>query len=120
MAYNFEIVRGDTASFTLKIRRGRTVEDLTGADLFFTMKEEVSDVDASAVLVKDTDLEGGIVIGSPSTAGQAKLFFYPSDTSSLEPQEYVFDIQLKTTTGNIYTVATGTITIAADVTRRIT
>lgn len=120
MAYHFEILRGDTASFTLKIRRGRTVEDLTGADLFFTMKESISDSDNAAVVVKDTDLEGGIVIGSPATAGEAKLFFYPGDTSTLDPQDYVFDIQLKTSSGNVYTVATGTVTITADVTRRIT
>lgn len=111
--------RGDTQSFAFAVTRSGAVEDLAGSVLWFTVKTDQSVADDDALFQKSTT-NGGIVV-TDEPGGLATVTVDPEDTEDLaETATYQFDLQLKTSGGNIETVATGQITITADYTRSTT
>jgi len=107
-----EIKRGDSKDYTLifKDEDGNYI-DITGWTVFFTAKVGIDDTDNEAVIKKT------ITIHTNPTAGQTKIQLTSADTN-LNPISYVFDIQIKKSTGEIQTIIEGLITIKKDVTQR--
>ena len=106
-----DIYRGDTKAFELNFKDKSTgdVINTTGWELTFTMKlhTEMPDVDA-AIQIKKT-------VGSiEGAAGLCSMALLATNTSTLIPTKYVYDIQLKR--GEIVnTILAGKIRVLAEV-----
>ncbi len=108
--------RGDTKVFNLSFKDsvGAAI-DITGHELWFTMKRTVTDADGEAVLQKKTVFPAG----SESEDGTGTLTLDSTDTGDIDPGTYFFDIQ-KVIPENPPVVATlmsGKISVLPDITR---
>ncbi len=111
------ITRGDTKRFDLTVTDELTgaAIDLTGATMWFTVKRSRSEPDSVKQFQKTTS--DGITIASGSS-GTATLIIAPADSASMDPARlYVWDLQIKSSTGAIYTVDSGPLAVLGDVTR---
>jgi len=97
--------------------------DLTGAKLWMTAKKKLTDTDLKAVF--QITSPGDITIDAIPTSGRAKVtvpasattaVVFPADTAQLD---LYYDIQVKTSTGIVQTVASGKLTLTEDVTDAI-
>lgn len=117
MSQNFEVYRGDTLRLEIAVLLNGAAFTLSAGDkLYFTAKTDLALPDAGATITKESGT-GISILSLPE--GKALLELLPSDTDGLEPGTALFyDIQLKTATGEIFTIQNGTITILPDATRR--
>ncbi len=108
-----EMVRGDdqTWSFTVKDSAG-VVVDITGTDLRFEAKADVSD---AAATIEATTGGGEITLTDP-TNGVCQVHLAPADTSGLTKTVRLrYDLQLRDTVNEVHTVARGRLDVIADV-----
>ncbi len=112
---NLAMYRGDTALFPFAVSDSAGAYNIAGASFWFTAKRTPCDIDASAVFQKT--LASGITITNPA-AGLGQVELAESDTSGLPCSRTVlfYDLQMKTTTSKVYTLASGTLTVNPDVT----
>jgi hypothetical protein len=109
---HLKIKRGDTKVYSLKFEDKCDIPiDITGWTVYFTVKSSVKDEDDDAIIKKD------VTIHTDPTAGRTAISLSPSDTS-VAPGNYIYDIQVKTASGDIHTILENGITISQDVTRR--
>jgi len=103
------IKRGDSWSKTMYFNDadGNNI-DITGWEIRFTVKAKIDDPDSAAVISKI------ITTFSNPTAGIAEISLTPTDTNQVIAS-YVYDVQCKTSTGEVYTIIEGIITITKDV-----
>ncbi|MEO5378322.1 MAG: phage baseplate upper protein [Magnetococcus sp. DMHC-6] len=82
--------RGDTKTFTLNFNdaNGKPI-DITGHELWFTMKQRATDLDSQAALQKKVLFPSG----SDSEQGIGSLTLSSDDTGSLTPGIYHYDLQ---------------------------
>jgi len=112
-----DFYRGDTKAFnvTFKDKDGLPI-DITGHELWFTMKRKVSDADAEAVRQKR------VVFPSDVDSEQGKgAILLSSEETNVPPGTYLFDFQ-KVIPGNppeVKTVLAGRIRVASDITRSV-
>lgn len=111
------IYRGDSKTWNLTFTDAAgTAIDITGYTIFFTVKKKNSytndTVDTDAIVQKN------ITVHTNPTGGISQLTLQPSDTNTIVPAIYVYDMQLKDSGGTILTFIKGLFTITADVTRR--
>ena len=108
--------RGDTKVFNLSFKDGKGQPiDITGHEMWFTMKRYVTDLDEDAVLQKRIVFPEG----SDSQVGLGLLTMESDETKTLEPGTYFYDMQ-KVIPGNPPVVATfmsGRIGVISDITR---
>ena len=113
MANLSSLYRGDSREYSLSFTDSQGVKiDITGWKVYFTLKKNAADGDSDASVKKD------ITEHEAPTEGRTKIVLLPKDTDNLEPGEYHYDIQVKTSNGGIITVAKGRMTIKTDITRR--
>lgn len=98
-----KITRGDDKSIAITFPTGT---DLTGCTVFFTVKPETEvnatdPSDANAVIKAQTSSH------TNPTAGQTVITLTHTDTGAAAPGDYVYDIQLKDSGGNITTYGNG-------------
>lgn len=107
-----EIIRGDDVKleFTFADSDGVAI-DLTGAEIFFTVKEHSSDLDADAVLIKDFSFVGD------GSSGILEVELEPTDTN-LDAKAYSYDVQVKNGEGYIISSAVGKLYVKRDITIR--
>lgn len=107
------LFRGDSREYSLVFTDSAgTAIDISGWKVYFTLKKNALKNDDNAPLKKDvTDHEA-------PTEGKTKIVLAPSDTNTLQPGDYVFDIQVKKPNGDVITVVKGELKLEADVTRR--
>lgn len=105
--------RGDSREYTLTFTNstGGAI-DITGWKVYFTMKLRFGHSDDDCAVKKN------IVLHDDLINGKTKIVLLPSDTETLKPNTYLYDIQIKRDSENILTVLTGKIEIKPDVTRR--
>lgn len=106
------VTRGESRTFLLTITNQSTKLsiDVTGAKVWFTIKNRVEDV--NAIVAKKNSIAGGvdgqILITVPQTGitiGQVQVFLDPADTAGLDPEEtYWCDAWVQLTTGKRYQV----------------
>jgi len=94
--------------------------DLTGAKMWFTVKEKASDPDVDALIEKKSSLAGGsdseIKFTNP-TGGAAEIYIVPDDTENVNPGIYSYDVQVTLANGKTYTIVRDRITFKEDVTK---
>jgi len=112
---NFSLPRGDDQVFALEFTENGAVKDITGWTIYFTLKKNIDDADASAVLKKD------ITTHTYPTQGKTEIPLLNTETDVLEGI-YYYDIQYKdvATPPVVKTVLIGKMTFIKDVTRRVT
>jgi hypothetical protein len=96
-----EIVRGTSKNFELLVcdEHGDPV-DLTGSRVIATVKCDIEDINPS--IMKDSNVgaaEVEILTQSGDDLGKALIKFVPSDTQTLDPGEYIFDVWVVLTSG---------------------
>jgi len=106
------IFRGDSREYLLTFTNGGgSAIPITGWKLYFTVKKNYRDDDASAVIKKD------ITEHYDPEKGKTKISLSPEDTEVV-PGSYYYDIQAKRAENDIITVLAGKVEIKSDVTRR--
>jgi len=108
---NLEIFRGDSKNYKLILtdNSGNPI-DLTGKTVIFTVKKSENDDDSNAKIQKV------ITTHTDPVNGKTEISLLPDDTE-LEPDTYIFDIQLSDNQF-VHTVVTGRFIVKADITRR--
>ena len=102
---NLEIVRRDTKNYTIRLTQNGVAVNISGWSIYFSVKSDFNDLDASAVLSKNVL----IPTNSESAAGIAYLPLTSSETA-LSVGEYFYDIKL-ISTGNRVTFMSGKLSI---------
>jgi len=120
--FTFQMYRGDTKSIEMAAVEadGTTPINLSGWSLWFTGKNNILDADGSAVFQKETG--SGIVV-TDAASGEATITLAPADTDSLmgtgsaTSVDLFCDLQGVDGSGNVATLATGKLTVLAEITR---
>jgi len=112
--HKFSMYRGDTKTINLTI----TDEDggavnLTGAEVWLTVKAAVADPDPGILQKK-------VTTHVLPLEGKTSVTIDPADTDSVAPADYLYDVQLKQSGGIISTLLEGSFKIRADITRSTT
>jgi len=114
---NYKIIRGDTFAIPQiqVVTDAGTAIDLTGSTFFFTAKLELDTNATDAVYGIKTSWTDHL---NP-TGGITSLTVSDTDTK-ITAGDYYYDIQMKSSTGEITTLAYGVLTILGEVTVRTT
>lgn len=106
------ITQGDNKDYSLTITSGGAPQDLTGSTLFFTVKRNLSDTDAKAVIHK--------VITTFDDAPNGKATISLSNTDTDIPlARYFYDIQLTLPGNFVRTVVKGSFDVSYQVTETV-
>ncbi len=110
-----DFYRGDTLRYKLTFKNADTKEpiDLTGASVWFTLKENVNDPDSEAAIQVHTENH------LDPTNGKTEIVVPASETNNLEIKTYFYDFQLVDAQGNVSTVMSGKVKVLPDITRSI-
>jgi hypothetical protein len=103
--------RGDTFVRNLTIKEDGTPIDITGYTVVMTIKTgyEVDDDDAT--------LQKEVTSHTDPTNGITDIVITPDEWEDIVAGEYVYDIQITTTTGAVYTPMSGVFLLTDDVTK---
>lgn len=118
--FTIQMYRGDDEELSGVIfdTDGLTPLDITGWSLWFTAKNAIADLDASAVFQLETG--SGITLTTPA-AGEYTIAIAAADTDGLSGDKTLFcDLQGKDGAGKVRTFLTGKIAIVAEITRTTT
>lgn len=115
-----EMTQGDNATLKQTIlydNNTLTPVNLTGCKIWFSVKKNYTDT--SYEFQRRNTLAGGgdteIKITN-ATAGECEIYIIPSNTSSVRPSNYVYDVQISHPTHGIKTVTKNRIFIKEQVT----
>jgi len=109
------LTRGDSQTYTLLFKQSDgTPYCLKNWNVFFTLKTNPSLPDSQASLQKIVTTFSDTTSG---TSGIATISLLPTDTVNLDPAEYDFDISVRTSANETYTVMKGKFNLEYDVTR---
>lgn len=107
--------RGDNQTYTLTFKQADgTLYCLKNWVVFFTIKTNYSLPDSQASLQKIVTTFADTTSG---TSGVATISLEPTDTVDLDPGEYDFDISVRTSENETFTVMKGKLDLEYDVTR---
>ena len=118
MSTSLSMTRGDTKLVQVTLSN-LTASGLAGYSFWFTVKNDVSDLDAAAVIQKSGAEFAVVANGDATTPGVVTCKLDPADTAGL-PDYLVslpYDVQVKDSLGNITTVASGHLKVSPDTTR---
>ena len=109
------LVRGDDWSIKLTLTSGGSALDITGYTFWFTLKDNIDEVDPGDLQVSITP----DITGSPSLASQGIVFITATSTqtNSITPKTYNYDVQQVDGSGNVQTLLIGKVKVVKDVTR---
>ena len=110
--------RGDTKAFDLSFTDSSGLPiDVTGHELWFTLKTSIADSDADAAFQKRIVFPGS----AESQQGVATLVLTSEETGTIEPGTYFFDIQkvIPDTPPVVATLLSGKVSILPDITRSV-
>lgn len=113
-----QIHAGDDYAHSFTIRRAGTALKLTGAKLWFTIKEDENDLDSEALLQYTTDSLAEIEI-TDAESGQFVVRLRHADTHLMVGTHH-YDIQVLLNTGEVVTLARGIIEFLPNLTRTYT
>lgn len=124
---NIDLRIGDTAVLEASIKKNDTAMDVSNFLILFTVKAPFEGAaavssydDTSAIITKNSDLDGGIEKVS-GTIGKVRISISSYDSKNILDGEYLYDIQVSKagTVDTVITVDTGTITFNKEITTRI-
>lgn len=102
------IIRGASKTFQLIVRNENSEPvDLTGAEVYFTVKKMVSDQNPLIFKKSDDPLEAEVldqVANNAADKGKANIYLVPDDTANVAVGKYVYDCWVKLASGKQYPV----------------
>lgn len=108
--------RGDNIRFDVNITQGGAALDVSAYDIWCTGKRDIDDADVDAVF--QVTKAGGQITVTGAGNNIARVNIPGASTSALtEDVNLFYDVQIKSGTGEITTVADGRMQIRKDVTR---
>lgn len=103
--------RGDSGRLDVTVTQADgTAYDITGATLFLTVKNALTDADSAAVIRKE------VTAHDDATEGESHFDLLTTDNATAATRYY--DVQLKTSDSKVYTLFGGLWKVLADVTTR--
>jgi len=121
---NITMYRGDNRTERVTVKDGDGVAlPITGAKVWFTVKEDLDDADSAAVFQRKNTAAGGSdteILITDGVNGVVEIYIVPANTSSLENGKFEFDVQVQLATGKTHTVTRGDFILLADVTKSTT
>jgi hypothetical protein len=103
--------RGDSGRLDVSVKQSDgTAYNLTGATLFLTVKNALTDADSAAVIRKE------VTAHDDATGGESHFDLLTTDNATAGTRYY--DVQLKDSTNKIFTLFGGLWKVLADVTVR--
>lgn len=100
---NIYLTRGDTAFLLVtlsyygsKCNKKNKFEFIDGDEVYLTVKDSVD--------VEDFLFQKKLTFKEISDSGEVLFKIIPSDTDNLEFKKYVYDVEIKTFDGDIYTI----------------
>lgn len=108
---NISCDRGDTAGWTLTVKRDDDVFDLTGCRLVMAVRLSYT---SGVLFERSSDAGGGIVLDDQTTAtGQAEIKLQEADTLQLpnSTQTLVYSIHVHTGAGDQWCAVRGALTV---------
>lgn len=107
---NIAIKRGTDKSFKITVKKNGVATDITGWTIYFSVKKQVNDTDANAIIRK--------VISSHQDAanGITNITIDAEDTREKEVGYFSFDIRVVDDTGRKQSSDTGTFEIIQEIT----
>ena len=123
--FEFEMMRGDTLSLQI-VLAGEAPDGtispyvITGARIRMTVRKTHDD---SIIFAKDSNISGDVTVldatGLVLRLGGSvfELNIFPSNTNSVVPARYVWDVEITDASGSIHTPIKGFMNLLADVTR---
>jgi len=118
---DIQMTKGDTETFDVFVTRKDEVTGveeivpLDGAMAWFTAKEESTDLDASAVIAKDSVADPSEVVIT-GVEGKVRITITPADTVSYDGKYLEYDVQVKEVDGTVTTVQKGRVEFGKDIT----
>lgn len=115
-----EMFRGDSFVFEVNVLQADCApQNITGWSMWFTAKYFVADYDTQAPIKLGTISPLSGITFTNALAGQAEVTIPSVATAGFPdtPTKLVYDVQVKDTTGRVFTIETGTLTVNPDVTR---
>lgn len=112
---NLKVNRGTTFTIGFQYQKNSENHTLVGATVRFTVKTDEYDAsvnDASALVIKN--------VTTGDSSGYADIILEPTDTATIEPDKYYYDIKVEEAGGAIYKVDEGRFTIDGSPTNRMT
>lgn len=113
---NFTVDRGTTFTIDIIYKKNGVAATLVGATIRFTVKTVEYDTnvtDSTAVITKN------ITSHTNAAAGLSLITIDPTDTSTLTPGKYNYDIKVAEAGGAIYKIDEGTIKLDGSPTNRL-
>ena len=109
-----KINRGTTFTIGVNYQRNGEAETLVGATVRFTMKSSEYDTDSadsSALVSKD--------VTDGNSSGEATITIDPSDTATITPGKYFYDVKVEEAGGSIYKIDEGIVKLDGSPTNRL-
>lgn len=115
MTTNFSMIRGDTKRIDVSASIDGQPIDMTGTGKAWMSARRFPN--SPQYVFQKSSPSSGISITN-GVGGLFTVTISPGDTEALpaEPVTLYYDIQVRSTTGEIYTVTTGTISVSPDIT----
>lgn len=115
MAQIRNYIRGDSRVLAINVvdATGNPV-DITGGTVFFTLNASNAPTDDTSAVLQKTQTSH-----TAPTLGQTTITLTNTDTQSIAPGNYYYDLQYKDASGNITSTKPDVFQIIGDVTRRI-
>ena len=110
-----KINRGTTYSINVAYSRNGVPATLVGATVRFTMKSTEFDEDTT-----DSTAEVLKNITNGTSGGLATITLDPTDTATLIPNKYYYDVKVENADGTIYKLDEGTVALDGSPTNRYT
>jgi len=111
------IFKGDNVTLFVQITESDASADISGFSFIFTVKDNISEPQLNAEIIKSSDIASEITLINPSI-GEIEIYILPNDTKNLSGEgRFYYDIQMTTATGEIYTIVQDYIFIKEDVTK---
>lgn len=115
MASKLTYDRGTTYAITVNYQENGVATDITGASIFFTVKESEYDTNAtdSTALISKT-----VTSHTTPLSGISTITIDPTDSEDITPGNYYYDIKIKKAGAQIYKLVEGRFIIDASPTNR--
>lgn len=113
------VVQGETYVFDVHAVRDEVPVDLTGAKVWFTMKKNRRDVDASALVQHDSSDSSQQVRIINAVSGVIRVKLVPTDTVNLAPSYYPYDVQVKEADGTVTKLERGFVELSRTSTKTL-
>lgn len=110
---NLKINRGTTYTIGIVYKKNGVPTTLVGATVRFTIKSVEWDdnmTDTDAIVLKN--------VTTGNSSGEATITIDPTDTATVDPGKYYYDIKVEEAGGDIYKIDEGTIALDGSPTNR--